>query len=66
MRGRGYGQAVIEAGVILVREAGSATLWCNARTSALGFYRRMGFETRGQEFLTANGIPHFVAVRALP
>jgi GNAT superfamily N-acetyltransferase len=40
-------------------------LWCNARTSALGFWRRVGFEIVGEEFLTDTGIPHFRAVRSI-
>jgi GNAT superfamily N-acetyltransferase len=40
-------------------------LWCNARTSALGFWERAGFEIVGKEFVTDTGIPHFRAVRLL-
>ena len=64
-RGTGLGGRLLEAGMALAHESGAAVLWCNARTSALGFYRRYGFRTDGDEFVTAHGIPHYVMWRPL-
>jgi GNAT superfamily N-acetyltransferase len=67
-RGGGAGSAVM-AGVFAylrgVDSGGEASggagdvLWCNARVSAAGFYRRMGFHTVGSEFIDSeHPIPH--------
>lgn len=49
-RGRGVGSAVLEAGIDHVRSVGGSVLWCNARTSARGFYERAGFGAIGAEW----------------
>jgi predicted GNAT family N-acyltransferase len=64
-RGLGLGGALLEVGVGLAEGAGVPVLWCNARTVALPFYLSHGFETVGEEFVTAGGVPHYVAVRQL-
>ena len=64
-RGRGLGGALLEVGVGLAEAAGVPVVWCNARTVVLPFYRRHGFETVGEEFVTAGGVPHYVAVLQL-
>jgi GNAT superfamily N-acetyltransferase len=58
-RGLGLGTAVVEACVAYAREKGSQMLWCNARTTAAGFYSRLGFETVGNEFDIPDVGPHF-------
>jgi GNAT superfamily N-acetyltransferase len=50
MQRRGYGRAVVERCIECVRERGGAYLWCNSRLEATGFYRKLGFSTRGQPF----------------
>ena len=47
-------------------DGGAEFAWANGRTVALGFYRRYGFETFGEEYPAWNDIPHFVIWRALP
>ncbi len=63
LRGRGIGSDVLVAGLAAAASAGAGLVWCNARTRALEFYRRHGFETVGSEFLTggAQPVPHFRA-----
>ena len=61
-QGRGCGAQLIREVCRRVVERGGDVLWCNARTSALGFYRKCGFEPVGPEFIGNLGIPHFVAV----
>jgi GNAT superfamily N-acetyltransferase len=58
-RGSGLGRALIAACVAHGRVCGVELLWCNARTSALGFYRKLGWETLGQEFEIPDVGPHF-------
>jgi len=61
----GVGTQVLAAAVRAAREAGARLLWANARSSALGFYLRHGWEVAGEEFLTADTVlPHFPIVLA--
>lgn len=59
VRGEGFGRALILACLAFTRESGVPLLWCNARTSALGFYRKLGFEIVGAEFHVPDVGPHF-------
>lgn len=59
VRGKGFGRALILACLVFARENGVPLLWCNARTSALGFYRKLGFEIAGAEFIVPDVGPHF-------
>ena len=58
-RGMGFGRALGVACVAFARENGARLLWCNARTPAVGFYRKLGFETLGGEFEIPDVGPHF-------
>ena len=63
-RGQGFGSAVLQAVASYVAEQEPrALIWCNARVSALGFYRAHGFETVGPEFDSPGIGPHFVMTR---
>ena len=60
MQGTGVGRLVLAEGMSAAREAGSTLLWANARTSALGFYERMGWRIIGEEFVASDSdLPHF-------
>ncbi len=48
--GRGIGSALIAAALGHARRADAAGVWCNARTTADGFYERHGFERQGDVF----------------
>lgn len=56
-RGQGVGAALIEALLRLAGEKGMREVTLHAQTHAAGFYRRFGFNARGDEFLEAC-IPH--------
>jgi predicted GNAT family N-acyltransferase len=64
-QGQGIGAQVLAACLDHARRQGSSLMWCNARTSALAFYRKHGFETVGEEFETKGVGPHYVMVRTL-
>lgn len=64
VRGRGYGRALIAACLAHIAAHGGRTLWCNGRTSAIPFYRALGFATYGEEFVSDTG-PHYVLWRAV-
>ena len=63
VRSRGVGSQVLAAVVDHVADNGGGVLWCNARTPAIEFYRRAGFETRGEEWLDPVIGPHIVMLR---
>ena len=65
LQGRGIGAQVLSACVAHAKSNGGALMWCNARTSALGFYRKYGFETVGEEFDIKGIGPHYVMFRRL-
>lgn len=56
-RGRGIGLQLMRAAIEAARCAGHAEVLLDAQTHALSFYRKLGFEAFGDEFLDA-GIPH--------
>lgn len=64
-RGRGLGAALLRACISHVARRGGSVIWCNARTPAVAFYRKLGFEARGAEFEIPVSGPHFVMLRAV-
>lgn len=60
VRGQGYGADLLARGLEELRGRGSPLLWCNARTTALGFYERYGFRRRGEEFDVPPLGPHYL------
>ena len=56
-RGTGVGAAILESLIGTARDRGIDECYMNAQSHALAFYRRFGFEVRGESFLEA-GIPH--------
>jgi thiamine transport system ATP-binding protein len=62
VRGHGAGDVLLGAGIARVRAAQpGAVLWARARDSALGFYRRHGFEVVEPGFVdTTTAMPHHV------
>lgn len=65
-RGQGIGARVLAVGVDAARAAGAPVLWANARSAALQFYLRQGWQIAGDEFITNDtGLPHFPILLAL-
>lgn len=48
--GKGYGAALIVFAVEYLKEYQTDYLWCNARSSAASFYKKLGFLTDSPEF----------------
>lgn len=65
LRGQGIGARVLTTCLEHAKSRGGTLMWCNARTTALIFYRRHGFDTVGDEFEAPGIGPHFVMVRPL-
>lgn len=61
----GVGAALLLAMVAEVRARGGRRLWCNARTSAVGFYEKHGLARFGAEFEVQGVGPHFLMQRAI-
>ncbi len=59
IRGVGYGRALVAACVAFTLASGKQLIWCNARTSAVDFYRKLGWEILGEEFDVPDVGPHF-------
>jgi predicted GNAT family N-acyltransferase len=62
-RGTGIGRALLDACVAHVAAAGGGELWCNARTPALPFYAKAGFEVISEPFDIPGIGPHVVMRR---
>lgn len=66
VRGSGAGALVLRDGVRRCAATGSTVIWARARVTALGFYLRHGFETRGDEYVDlTTGLPHRDITRLL-
>ncbi|MDQ1141913.1 GNAT family N-acetyltransferase [Pedobacter agri] len=48
--GRGYGAALINFAVEYLKEYNTDYLWCNARSTAATFYKKLGFINESLEF----------------
>lgn len=66
VRGEGCGRVLVAASVAFAQESGIELLWCNARTSAAGFYHKLGWEIVGEEFNVSDVGPHFRMWRPIP
>jgi ribosomal protein S18 acetylase RimI-like enzyme len=58
-RGLGLGRALVRECAAFTRANDAQLLWCNARSGAVGFYRKFGFEVMGGEFEIPDVGPHF-------
>ena len=65
VRGAGCGRALVAACVAFASASGQKLIWCNARVSALEFYRKQGWEILGEEFDVPDVGPHFHMWRRL-
>jgi len=49
-QGKGFGLQLLQYLVDYCKSQGIKNLWCNARTSAIGFYKKIGFEIVGEPY----------------
>jgi len=49
-QGQGIGRALVAAAANDLSEKGFAEIWCDARVTACGFYKQLGFEISGHSF----------------
>ena len=58
-QGKGYGSQLLQHVIRYARQQGIKRVWCNARVSALAFYKRLGFVDTEQRFVK-HGIDYVV------
>ena len=61
---QGIGKQLLNHITHFAKTEGAKRLWCNARLSAIGFYKKSGFEQTGQTF-SKNGIDYEILEKAL-
>ncbi|WP_293297212.1 GNAT family N-acetyltransferase [Pedobacter sp. UBA4863] len=57
--GKGCGAMLIKYAVNYIKEAKAEYIWCNARTSAIDFYKKQGFKIVSEEFEIPGVGPHY-------
>jgi predicted GNAT family N-acyltransferase len=58
IQGTGLGAAMMNYAEQMAKDAGFKKMVMNARKTALGFYEKLGYETKGDEFVEVT-LPHF-------
>lgn len=64
-QGNGYGRILLKNAEDFFKVRGIDLIWCNARVSALEFYKKSGFETIGEVFEVPQIGPHFVMFKRI-
>ena len=64
LQGKGIGKALMIFAENLARDRGYRHITMHARKNAIGFYEKMGYRIRGQEFQELT-IPHYVMEKDL-
>jgi predicted GNAT family N-acyltransferase len=57
--GKGYGKQLVQFAVAYIKKTKTQYIWCNARTSAVKFYEKLGFNLVSEEFEIAGVGPHY-------
>lgn len=63
-QGMGIGESMMQFAENIARDKGFKIMTMHARETAIGFYERYGYQTRGDEFIEVN-IPHRVMEKRL-
>ena len=64
-RNQGYAYALIEFAINKIKPLGVKAIWCNARTSALGLYKKLGMKVVSDEFEIEGIGPHLVMAKEI-
>lgn len=59
-QGKGMGKRLIQKALELLFARNLELFWCNARSTAIGFYQGQGLQTIGNEFEVSGIGPHYV------
>jgi len=63
MRGKGVGLKLLVAAQSKAFDDGADYVWANARATAVGFYKKAGYEVHGAEFEIVGVGPHYLISR---
>ncbi len=64
VQGKGIGASMMNFAETIARDKGFKKLMMHARTTAMGFYEKLGYKATGEEF-TEVTIPHFMMEKRL-
>ena len=64
-QGRGAGSQLIRHIVTELKQTDIEIFWCDARTTAMGFYQKFGMEVQGDEFVKS-GIAYYKMLVSIP
>lgn len=64
-QGQGLSSALLKTAFPIIRKNHVNTLWCNARSGAVGFYEKVGFKIISEEFEIPGIGPHFLMIKDL-
>lgn len=57
--GKGYGSELVKFAIEYIKNTNAQYIWCNARSSAIDFYKKLGFNLVSNEFEIAGVGPHY-------
>jgi predicted GNAT family N-acyltransferase len=64
LQGKGIGASIMSFAESLARDKGYKSMIMHARNTAIGFYEKFGYKTKGKEFYEVN-IPHLLMEKKL-
>ena len=64
LQGKGIGKALMQFAENLARDRGYKTMTMHARKDAVGFYEKMGYQKKSEEFQEIT-IPHYIMEKPL-
>lgn len=64
LQGKGIGRALMNFAENIARDRGYRSIRMHARLNAVGFYEKVGYKIRGEQFIEVT-IPHYVMEKAL-
>ena len=62
-QGQGLSSALLRTAFPLIQKNHVKTLWCNARSCSIEFYKKVGFKIVSDEFNIPEVGPHFVMIK---
>lgn len=63
--GKGCGKQLIEFAVEYIKKTNAKYIWCNARSTAVEFYKKLDFQVSSDEFEIAGVGPHYEMILKL-
>ncbi len=64
-QGKGFSSALLQMAFPIIKQNFCTLLWCNARTSAKGYYQKVGFEKINEEFEISEIGPHILMFKKI-